>query len=34
MESGVLEIRLPRHEEAKAREIRIEGESERKEIEA
>lgn len=32
MENGILEIRLPRHEEAKAREVRIEGESERKEI--
>lgn len=34
MENGVLTIRLPRREEAKAREIRIEGSGERKEIEA
>lgn len=34
MENGVLTIRFPRREEAKAREIRIEGSSRRKEIEA
>lgn len=34
MENGVLTIRVPRREEAKAREIRIESGGERKEIEA
>lgn len=34
LESGVLTIRVPRREEARAREIAIEGGSERKEIEA
>lgn len=34
LENGVLTVRVPRREEAKAREIRIEGGGERKEIEA
>lgn len=34
LENGVLTVRVPRREEAKAREIRIEGGAERKEIEA
>ncbi|MDX1624568.1 MAG: Hsp20/alpha crystallin family protein [Gemmatimonadota bacterium] len=34
LENGVLIVRVPRREEAKAREIEIEGGSERKEIEA
>lgn len=34
LENGVLIVRVPRREEAKAREIRIEGGGERKEIEA